>query len=459
MQPAAQYHANQLRETLRRGPQTAKLLMEALEASQPTVSRALKVLGDEIVQIGAARSIQYALRDLSRTDLQAPVYRVSTDGRLLALGTLIPVCPEGFVMVQADGKSFHSDGLPWWIYDMRPQGYLGRAYNQRHGARLGLPERLSDWGDTHALRALLLQGEDLPGNLLLGSAAREQFVNAPDPTPIAAANRLQAYAELAAAAVRGELHGSSAAGEQPKFTAYVQPEGESAVHVIVKFSALLPSQVSERWRDLLLAEHLALQVLRDGGVGAALASTVDHGTQRFLEVQRFDRVGALGRRALHSLAALDAQFVGSGGRWPEIIRALAREKVIVPEAVDGACLLWAFGTLIGNTDMHSGNLSFMSEHGQPYRLAPAYDMTPMAFAPTAGGDLPERHLELNVGEQVAARAWLQALPLAQEFVGRLRRVEGFSGGFEPCLAALQRHAALAEERIGRLRTCSKSFEV
>jgi hypothetical protein len=177
---------------------------------------------------------------------------------------------------------------------------------------------------------------------------------------------------------------------------------------------------------------------------------MDYGTQRFLEVQRFDRVGALGRRALHSLAALDEQFVGSGGRWPEIASALAREKIIAPEAVDGAGLLWAFGTLIGNTDMHSGNLSFKSEHGQPYRLAPAYDMTPMAFAPTAGGDLPERHLELNVGEQVAACAWLQALPLAQEFVGRLRNAEGFSNNFEPCLAALQRHVALAAERIGRL---------
>ncbi|WCM87404.1 type II toxin-antitoxin system HipA family toxin YjjJ [Acidovorax sp. NCPPB 3576] len=424
--------------------------MESLGARQPTVSRALKLLGDEVVQIGAARSIQYALRDAARAQLQAPVYRVSAEGQLQALGTLIPVAPEGFVMVQADGKRVHSDGLPWWIFDMRPQGYLGRAYNQRHGARLGLPERLSDWGDTHVLRALLLQGDDLPGNLLLGAAAREQFVNAPAPLPIPTARRPQAYVDLAAAATRGELQGSSAAGEQPKFTAYVQPETGPAVHTIVKFSASLPTLVSERWRDLLLAEHIALQVLGDAGIPASLTRVIDHGTQRFLEVQRFDRVGGLGRRALHTLAALDAEFVGHGGRWPEIAQALARERIIVPEALEGACLLWAFGTLIGNTDMHSGNLSFMSEQGRPYQLAPAYDMTPMAFAPTAGGDLPQRKLELNVGQQVSARAWLQALPLAQDFVQRLRGAEGFSGGFGPCLAALQMHVALAAERIGRL---------
>jgi hypothetical protein len=30
-------------------------------------------------------------------------------------------------MVQADGVALHSDRLPWWLFDMRPQGYLGRA--------------------------------------------------------------------------------------------------------------------------------------------------------------------------------------------------------------------------------------------------------------------------------------------------------------------------------------------
>ena len=39
------------------------------------------------------------------------------------------------------------------------------------------------------------------------------------------------------------------------------------------------------------------QVLRDHGVAAAQSMTWMHGTQRFLEVQRFDRLGARGRRA------------------------------------------------------------------------------------------------------------------------------------------------------------------
>ncbi|MHB8253091.1 MAG: HipA domain-containing protein [Acidiferrobacter sp.] len=43
----------------------------------------------------------------------------------------------------------------------------------------------------------------------------------------------------------------------------------------------------------------------------------------------------------------------------------------------------AFGILIANTDRHYGNLSLYrpTAPGDPFRLAPLYDMTPMAYAP------------------------------------------------------------------------------
>ena len=83
-------------------------------------------------------------------------------------------------------------------------------------------------------------------------------------------------------------------------------------------------------------------------------------------VERFDRVGALGRRGLLSLAALDAEFIGTGNSdWPVITRRLASAGHISALCADGAKLLWAFGTLIGNSDMHSGNLSFTAGQDQP----------------------------------------------------------------------------------------------
>lgn len=451
MQSSPISHADHIRLLLRDGPQTARYLAERLAISQPTLSRALTMLEPELVRIGAARSIQYALRDGSRSALDAPIYRVDTAGRVGALGRLVAVRAEGFVMQQTDGKALHSEGLPWWLYDMRPQGYLGRAFCRNHGGALALPENLAFWGDSHVLQALQQHGADLAGNLLVGERAFQQFMNSGPLEAIAAADRPAHYGALAAAAARGEVAGSSAAGEQPKFTAFAEPgSGEDAAHVIVKFSELQNSPVSERWRDLLLAEHLALEVLRANGIAAAQTRIIDHAGQRFLQVQRFDRVGPLGRRALHSLAALDAEFVGSAGRWPDLAQALGQIKCIDAAAVQGAALLWAYGYLIGNTDMHAGNLSFMAENGRPYALAPAYDMTPMAFAPLSGGGLPQSLAEPVIAAQVPAAVWQQALPLAQAFVTQLQARTDFSASFAPCIAALQVHVQTAAQRIERL---------
>ena len=444
-------HAEIIRIRLSGGPLSAKQLSEKLDISQPTISRALSELGDEIVRIGAARSIQYALRDTLRGLPDIPVYRIDAEGRIRQLGTLIPVRPEGFVMCQQDGITLHSHGLPWWLFDMRPQGYLGRAYAARYGAGLGLPARLTDWTDTHALRALLAHGHDPVGNLLLGDHARDRFLAAPSAAdPIPEAQKTGEYARLALEAARGGIPGSSAAGEQPKFTAYAMTS-EGPRHVIVKFSEPEENPVSERWRDLLLAEHIALETLREAGIPSARTRIIDHSEQRFLEAERFDRTGSLGRRALVSLAALDAEFAGIGaGGWPVITRRLTANGQIRAEAADSADLLWAFGILAGNTDMHSGNLSFVSEHGRPYGIAPAYDMTPMAFAPRSGGGLPDTLMEANIHASVANDTWRRAEQLARAFLDRIIATTEFSRRFEPCIAALEHHIETAGAKIERL---------
>lgn len=442
-------HSDALRLALRQGPKTARALAERLGMSQPTISRALAVLSDEVLRLGHARSIHYVLRDLSRGHSDVPVYRVDTEGRTHWLGDLLPVYPGGYVMRRADGVLLHSDGLPWWLFDMRPQGYLGRAFLLRHGHALGLPPRLSDWSDKDVVRALISQGGDPVGNLLLGDAAVHAFVHGPPPEPIPLNEKAAAYAALAEAAARGDAPGSSAGGEQPKFMAFAET-ASGPRHVLVKFTEAEPSSVSERWRDLLLAEHLALNVLRDAGIPASRTAVIDHAGQRFLEVERFDRVGPAGRIGLLSLAALDAEFVGQGiGGWPSIVQALARQRCVQPEAVEMAGRLWAFGTLIGNTDMHTGNLSFMSEQGRPYASAPAYDMTPMAFAPRSGGGLPATVPEPVILPDVPAMIWSAALPMARQYLLALRTTSGFSHRFTACVDALQVHIDLAAARIAR----------
>ncbi len=443
-------HPDTIYQHLTGGPLSARQLAEKLGVSQPTVSRAITELGGDVVRLGAARSIQYVLRDGARGLPDIPVHQVDAEGRLSLLGTLVPTRPAGFVMMREDGGVAHSDGLPWWLLDMRPQGYVGRAYAARHGAALGLPPRLTDWSDIDALRALLAHGHDVVGSLLLGDTARDNFLATPLPEPVAMVGKANQYTRLAREVAGCEIPGSSAAGEQPKFMCFAQtPAGPR--HVLVKFSERDEGPVTERWRDLLQAEHLALETLRDAGIAAATSRIVDSGEQRFLEVERFDRVGSLGRRALVSLAALDAEFVGAGsGAWPAIARRLAASGQVRAEAADAAEMLWAFGTLIGNTDMHSGNLSFFPEPGRPCEIAPAYDMGPMAFAPRNGGGLPDTLADAVIVASVSNGNWRQAEQLARAWLARLAAKKGFSRRFAPCIAALERHVVTAAQKISRL---------
>jgi hypothetical protein len=254
------------------------------------------------------------------------------------------------------------------------------------------------------------------------------------------------YPQLAAQALNLGETWSSAGGEQPKFCAYT-----ARGHVLVKFTAPDANPVTARWRDLLLAEHLALETLAGAGVPAALSRVVDRGEQRFLELLRFDRVGPHGRRALLSLACLDGEFVGNAAApWPVLTSELAKQKAISPQAHADASLLYAFGTMIGNTDMHAGNLSFVGDGAPPYALGPAYDMLPMAFSPTAGGVVRDALSVPHLHPSVEGATWRSALALALDYIARLRLETRFSATFEVCIDALRQHVKDAEQKTGRI---------
>lgn len=426
-----------IRQLLRQGPTSVRQLTDIMGISQPTISRAMKALGDEVVRIGTGPSIHYVLRDAFRGFSSAPIYRITEEGQIKPLGRLIPVYPDGFVMEQTDNVCLHSDGLPWWLFDMRPQGYLGRAYASRYSSELGLPANPDNWADSDVIRALLAHGHDAVGNLLIGEQARNHFVEMPEPVAV---DRATAYPSLALAVSSGEAPGSSAGGEQPKFCTYTERG-----HVIVKFTAADDNPISERWRDLLLAEHFALSVL---GVETEV---FDFAGQRFLEIPRFDRIGQLGRKALFSLRALEAEFVGRAREaWPVLVNELVKQGCVHPDAAAGTARLWAFGMLIGNTDMHHGNLSFISAHGRPYHLAPAYDILPMGFAPKSGGEMVNTLRPATLLDAIDGETWREALELSERFFALASDCDRFSASFAPCLTALRAHLDDARSRISRL---------
>ena len=442
-------HADVLRSKLAFGPKSGTQISKEIGLSQPTVTRALAGMGGEVIKFGQKKSSKYLLRDQSRGFSDIPVYCVDLKGLVKEMGVLSPVRSEGYLFTKVDGGQKYFDGLPWWLFDMRPQGYMGRAFASKHGLELGLPDSVNQWSDSNSLHALLHFGVDVVGNLLLGDKVRNQFIEMKEPQSIEAHKKAETYSEFAIQAANGQSAGSSAGGEQPKFTAFVQTDAGHG-HAIVKFSEKTESPVSQRWRDLLLAEHLALTTLACSGVPAAKSNIVEGNGQRFLELQRFDRKGMYGRCPLVSLTALDAEFVGAAPQiWPVIVKSLVKQGVVSQKALELTEILWAFGQLIGNTDMHNGNLSFMSEENCPLELSPVYDMVPMTFAPTSGGGLRDSINPISLNGNISHAVWIKAEVLARAYLLSIKQTN-FSSDFQVCINALENHVERTAARIRKL---------
>jgi hypothetical protein len=415
----------------RLGVASRQQLAEQLGISQASFSRLFQANRAEIVQIGRGRAVRYALRGrLASVVTPVPVWRVAADGRVAEWGEL-EALSQGRVVFQ--DQVF--DDLPWLFWGMRPQGFMGRGFARRE-TTLGLPGDLNAWASEDILVALTQRGEDLPGDLLLGHESLDRYLRGGlTPTLFSRDD----YPRLVQAALQGGLAGSSAGGEQPKFA--VALAGVSCV--IVKFSPPVDeSPAARRWGDLLVCEHLALEVMRGHGQSAVESVLIEQAGRVLLETRRFDRTPS-GHRAMVSGSALDMEFAGVGENWSRLAEVLLRDKRIA--AQDAATVrLWdGFGAMIGNSDRHLGNLSFLTDDYRHFTLAPAYDMLPMRFAPSSQGEMFERNVEL-VPSLMDRRSFAQGADMAEDFWQQVRA--------DPRLAG--RMAGIAElslEAIGRLK--------
>ena len=361
--------------------------------------RAVREVEARIVRIGRGRATRYGLRELwpGLDGSRFPVFRVSETGVAQAAGTVFTLASRQTVWMPAGTVSV---GLPLELADARPSGFLGRHFPAIH-ADLRLPPRLADWSDHHLLLAMSRRGEDLPGNLLFGdeSFMRWQAVDA-------ASRTRDDYPELAEATIAGHPPGSSPGGERPKFGVLV-----GGRHVLVKFAARSGDAAARRWCDLLVMEALALDVVASYGVSAARTQIVETLSHRFLESERFDRVGARGRLAVLSLAAVHDDSAHS---WAQAAVELRNAGRLSDE--DARRLRWldAYGAFIGNTDRHQFNILLFPE-GPVLRLAPAFDQVSMLYAPLADGHVPARTFALPRASSDTLDVWDDARAAAREF--------------------------------------------
>ncbi|MEN9436907.1 MAG: hypothetical protein RIR09_1562 [Pseudomonadota bacterium] len=414
------------------GAASSAELQTQLGVSQPTVSRAMAPLiqSGQVHKVGAARKQRYVLprtvRDVGRS---IPVMRIDAEGQPSPFARLVPLASGAVWVDEEDGLSKRFDGLPWFLDDMRPQGFMGRTFAHSHPElQLGNDPRY--WSDDDILRALALCGDDLPGNLVVGESAFARFHTLAQRASRAASS--DDYPALADAAMQGTLGGSSAGGEQPKFCTTVGPMNAGRP-VLVKFSPAGDAPTDQRTRDLLVCEHLALKTLADAGVSAAKTQIYSGAGRVFLEAERFDRT-ALGRVGMVSLMVYDAEYVGAMDNWAATANRMQERQLLRPQDARTLRLLEAYGVLIANTDRHYGNISLLLQDDD-WVLAPAYDMLPMLYAPV-GGELVARNFAERPVQPTAATLpeWPRALLLARHFWAAAAADQRISAGFRQIAA-------------------------
>jgi HipA-like C-terminal domain len=427
-----------------RGPISATELGTLLRVNRTTIARSLPDFGDELVTLGATRSTRYLLRRGIRNIGDSwPVYRIGENGRAMEWAELEALherswrinwagAPPEWAGVFTEDNGLWS-GFPFFLGDARPQGFLGRAIASRMSRLLLLPDDPRQWSDDDILIYLQAAGEDLPGNLLVGDdclrRALTRSADLPSGNGVEEGARAEFYSSQAVE-IAQSLPGSSAGGEQPKFLATLCEDGGNYRPVLVKFSAPMEQAVGCRWADLLACEFHAHEVLAEVGLTNPGARLLDAGGRRFLEIPRFDRRGPGGRRGVVSLEALAGASIGLLTRdWIGAAVELQRRGLIDDGAVATIRRLHAFGELIGNTDMHFGNLAFFLDDTLPLRVTPAYDMLPMLWAPGSQGEIVERRFAPAPPLPAMTESWREAAGWAEIFWDRVAADDRISPDF------------------------------
>ena len=371
------------------GEQNAASAAARLGVSVSTVTRYGKAAGAEIVVLGAGQHTRYARPLFAYSDAaEWPLYWVDVAGGVEAFAVASLTKP-GVLSVYGSGLNLRSSqDLTWPLTPLNLRGYLGRAQRASLGAVASRwdaePER---WSVAQRVFAAQSAALDRAGAVVCGDAALATLATNGPAFADAPSSLIARYEALADAATAGRVAGSSADGEQPKFSMRVADDQGVVREVLVKFSPPRGTPYGERWNDLLRAEAHATATLAAAGMAGPQTRLIGGDRRTFLESARIDRVGATGRRHLLPLAAVHAAFIaGAQQSWPNTVARLIAQRRLPADALPVTQTLFAFGHLIGNTDMHFGNLGVIAENpralarGQ-FSLAPVYDMLPMRFAP------------------------------------------------------------------------------
>ena len=420
-----------------RGLVSSEELKAVLGKSQPTVSRVLASLSGRVLAFGNARARRYGLpRPIRGHPARQSVWWTDEQGSEHEFGALTFLI-GGIVYVDSKFiQRFVFKDLPWFLTPLRAQGFLGRIHARRF-QYAGLDADPERWDLESALFAAL-QLHDAPGAITLGNADHRQEPSHLFSDDASLPCGLDRLAQDIASTLPA---GSSAGGEQPKFLAMM----DGKQHVLVKFTPPRPSPFGDRWHDLLWAEWLAGRVLESHGFDVTQARVVQSDKRTYLVSERFDRIGAAGRRHVLSIGDVHKAFVADAySQWATTAADLERQGRLGATDAKRASTLLGFGRLIGNTDMHSGNLGLFVDlqdlaKGR-FRLAPVYDMLPMRWKPN-----PEMGGAADYGpfEPELSPITRPALTVARDYWERMGGLAEVSAGMRGLAREMVRRLARA----------------
>lgn len=440
--------ADTVAERLTLAPLSSSELALAANVSPSTGLRALRALERDgrVVRMGRTRGARYGLRRVvDSIGSEWPVFQIDANGAARQLGKVHAIERNSYYLADAPGRLRGVfEGVPYFLQDARPAGFLGRAV-PRMFADLELPERVADWTDEHFLVYLTRRSTDASGSLIVGEESMDRYLaGLQQPPLVSERERPTEFSRFALAAMAGTPPGSSAQGEHPKFTVWIG-NTERRTAALVKFSPPYSTAVGRRWADLLTSEHVAHEVLEENGLPACRSEILDTSERVFLQCERFDRLGNVGRRGVASLLAVDSWLYGRLDSWTAAAERLQRDRLLSAMAADRILLLDAFGALIANTDRHFGNITFFDDYEGSLDPAPVYDMLPMLFAPV-NDQLVPRTFEAPSPRAAWLSVWSRARSMAQAYWERLAADERLSPEFrqlcEECLAAVRATPAL-----------------
>jgi hypothetical protein len=433
----------------RHGASSSQSICQLFKISQPTLSRMLSAIKDDLLVIGKARDTKYAAyRKISDTTSSVPIYEILDDATSRQFGILHAIKPSNFYFEAKtqDAKSAIYPDLPYFLNDLRPTGFLGRSIPNQN-LDLLLPQDIHLWSADHCLKYLSRRAWNCIGNFILGEEAFQLYLEKIhlNTNGIEKKKRKEQYVLHANDALSTGDAGSSAGGEQPKFTTVLLPENKQ---VIVKFSPPINSEIGQRIADILVCEHIALQTLKKYSCDAADSNVSHYNNQIFLEVERFDRVGKFGRRGLISLGTLDAEFTAETSTWSKTAVALIKRKIIAEDLLVKIRFREIFGEFIANNDMHLYNLSFFTQGQIVTELAPVYDMSPMLFMPR-NNQIISKEFKPPLPLPDNATLWIAAHTVASEFWDTVSKDDRISDAFKK-IAIQCKHKLIALNDLAKL---------